>query len=79
VEAHCSLYSFSTVSRLYVVHSETRKQKRGDQKKARVTTRKRDETRRISVISLSEVYPIPERYRVGAFARNLLNQLTYFN
>jgi hypothetical protein len=62
-----SRLSVSTVSRLYVVHSETRKQKRVQQKKkARVTARKRDEARGISVISLSEVYPAPERCRVSA-------------
>ncbi|XP_033608686.1 transmembrane protein 26, partial [Cryptotermes secundus] len=45
--------------RLYVVNSETRKQK----KKKKLTTRKRDPARGISVISMSEVYPIPERCR----------------
>jgi hypothetical protein len=62
-----SRLSVSTVSRLYVVNSETRKQKRVQQKKkARATARKRDEARGISVISLSEVYPAPERCRVSA-------------
>jgi hypothetical protein len=58
---------FSIVFRLYVVHSETKKQKRAEEKKkkTRVTTRKRDEARGISVISLSEVYPFPDRYRVS--------------
>jgi hypothetical protein len=47
-----------------VVNSETRKQKK---RKKKVTTRKRDPARGISVISMSEVYPIPERCRVSDF------------
>ena len=45
------------------MNSESRKQKK---KTARVTTRKREATRGISVISLSEVYPVPERHKVSA-------------
>jgi len=48
------------------VNSERRKQKK---KTARVTTRKRETTRGISVIPLSEVYPIPERHKVSAVCR----------
>jgi hypothetical protein len=50
-----------------VVNSESRKQKK--KKKTRVATRKREATRGISVISLSEVYPVPERHRVSAVCR----------
>ncbi|GFG40059.1 hypothetical protein Cfor_01409, partial [Coptotermes formosanus] len=46
--------------RLYVVNSESKKLKK---KKTKVTTRKREAPRGVSVISLSEVYPIPERHR----------------
>jgi len=62
-EAKFPQNSVSNLSRLYVVHSESRKQKK---KTTRVTTRKREATRGISVISLSEVYPIPERHKVSA-------------
>lgn len=51
------------------MHSESRKQKKKNKNKTKVATRKRDTTRAISVISLSEVYPIPERHRVSASAR----------
>ena len=62
-EARFLKNSVSIVPRLYVVHSESRKQKK---KIMRVTTRKREGTRGISVISLSEVHPIPERHTVSA-------------